>query len=184
MDFVGKIAKIKEKIVYLYNKNKKIFIGAVVCFFGFVVLIYFYFFNSKKSSTSIKNNSVNISISDYTDMVENKLENMLSTIKNISFVNVFVMVDSLPINNYLFETENSKNTNSNGIISEINKSSIVYEKNGSNSTPVLVSTTLPKITGVLIVTSKINTSTKLSIINSVSIVLNVDESCITLLQEG
>ena len=60
---------------------------------------------------------------------------------------------------------------------------VVFEKNGSSSNPIVVATIAPKISGVLIVVNKIQASTKLSIINSVSIVLNVPESCITILQE-
>ena len=93
------------------------------------------------------------------------------------------MVDSTPKIEYLTEKSeeiSGDSANKNSVVSE----SVVFEKNGSISTPVVVTTIMPKVTGVLIVTNQINNSTKLSIISSVSTVLNIDKSCISLLQEG
>jgi len=173
--------KFKTFVKNLYDKNRRLFFMSV----GLIVLLIALtagsvFASGEKKSASEKEE--NISISSYTSNLESKLKSMLLKIKTVSEVDVLIMVDSTPKVNYLTESEESEIVNSAGSTKTIT-TKVVYEKEGSINRPVVVSTSMPKVVGVLIVTNKIDASTKLSIINSVSVVLNVDETCITILQE-
>ena len=68
-------------------------------------------------------------------------------------------------------------------ISRTKTEEVVYEKNGSNSSAIVVSKTMPKIVGVWIVINEVSPSTKLAITNSICSVLNIDASSISILQE-
>ena len=174
---------LKTKIKELSTKNKKTFFISVVLLVAFIFLIITIAFSGsgKKSETSKTTNQ--ISVSEYASNIEKKLVDIISKLESVKDVSVFVMVDSTPKIEYLTEKSeeiSGDSANKNSVVSE----SVVFEKNGSISTPVVVTTIMPKVTGVLIVTNQINNSTKLSIISSVSTVLNIDKSCISLLQEG
>ena len=93
------------------------------------------------------------------------------------------MTNGTSTDNYLFETDivnNSSQSNQN--ITE--KKEVVYQKNGSSNQPVKISTSYPEITGVLIYINKIDAIIKINIQKAISTVLNVDQSCIYILQEG
>lgn len=174
---------LKEKICVFYRKNKKIFFSCVACFIVLIGLIFSSFTDLSKKSKSKKTESSSISITNYASEIETKLKNMISNLKDVSSVSIFVMVESTPNIKYLTETNEKTEIKDGNSVSEIT-TTVVFEKNGSISTPVVVTTLMPKVTGVLIVVNKINASTKLAIINSISVVLNIEESCISILQES
>lgn len=183
MKGIFNISKLKQGLSKFYQKNKNLFFACLICIVGIAFL-----FVSSISSINKKNYSKakvesTFSVTEYADNVEKKIINIISNIGSIKHVNAFVMVETTPTFSYLTEKKETTVTNNEGTKTEIT-TTVVFEKNGSISTPVIVTTLMPKITGVLIITNKISASTKLSIINSISIVLNVDESCISLLQES
>ena len=173
------------KISNLKDKFKKIISNKILVFFAlflvFVILIF-----SIKTPTNKKIEQKQIqpdSISNFSAAVENKLEIMLNKIDEINSVSVFIALESTPKIEYLTESEeviNSSDKNS----TSTKSTTVVFEKNGSVHTPVVVTTIMPKVAGVLIVTNKISASTKHAIINSVSVVLNIDVSSISILQES
>lgn len=183
MKNIAFFSKLKEKICVFYKKNKKIFFACVFCF-ALIIALCFSSISSLSKTTKKKSNSSkeSMSVTEYATAVEEKLKNLISKLDCISSIDVFVMVEASPTVTYLTEKKESTVTNSAGTTSEIT-TTVVFEKNGSVSTPIVVTTIMPKVTGVLIVTNKINSSTKLSIVNSISMVLNIDESCISILQE-
>ena len=175
---------LKNKICTFYKKDKKIFIAIIVCFiifFGLIISIISDFGKNKSSKPVTKN--ISIDVSNYALSVESKLEQMILKLDSVKTVSVLIMVESSPTITYLTETTEKTEQKENNISSE-KSTAVVFEKNGSISTPIVVATLNPKITGVLIVTNKISSSTKIAIKNSVSVVLNIDESCISLLQES
>lgn len=180
--FMQYFAKIKNFLLDAYSKNKRRFIlfsGLCVVFFVCFICVFLVPKNGvKKSNIS----GEIVSIDSYADGLENKIESALLNMKSVSKVEVFVMVESSPVKNFLMETEVVKVGGENG--STTTSSKVVYNKNGSSTSPVEISTTMPKVTGVLIFINKIDASTKLSIINAVSVVLNVDSSCISILQDN
>ena len=108
---------------------------------------------------------------------------MLLEINEVTSASVMVMVESSPKIEYLTEREEDVKTDEKGSSSVVS-TTVVFEKNGSVNTPIVVTTIMPKVTGVFIVLNKISPSTKISIINSISIVLNIDSKCISILQES
>lgn len=142
------------------------------------------FFTSKNNSSSKNNTSVSTGILDYTNSVENKLESMLLSLSGISSASVFVMVEATPTVTYLTETEEVTTTNASGSSTTTKTTTVVFEKDGSISTPITVTTILPKVTGVMVVLNKVSPSTKLNITNAIATVLNIDVSCISILQES
>lgn len=174
--------KIKQFFVKFYTTNKKlffIFIGlCVVVIGGFCSIVV-------KENRAVTNNTktqIETQSSDYASSIENKIKKVLNSLDAIKKVDVFVMVDSSQKNEYLTETETVKNLMG-GTETETKKETIVFEKDGSKSSPVVVSKVNPKITGVLICINKIDASTKVSILNSLATVLNIDSSCISILQD-
>lgn len=179
------VQNLKSNILGLYNKNKKVFFACTALSVILVILVFSVMFSGTKKKTDkskINSNATTISVSEYALSIENKLKNMIEKLDSVKDVSVFVMVDSSPKIEYLTETTTDTKTTENGTNSTISET-VVFEKNGSISTPVVVTTIMPKVTGVLISVKGIDAMTKLSIINSVSIVLNIDESCISILQE-
>ena len=183
MNIFTLFSKIKEKIKPLFLNKKKslILVSAII-----VALVLFFIPSilKKQNNESQSPKIEDVSVSEYSKNVEEKLESMLLKISEINSASVMVMIESTPQIQYLTETEETLETDEKGGSSSIKSTTVVFEKDGSVSTPVVVTTVMPKVTGVLIVLNKISASTKLSIINSISVVLNIDASCISILQES
>lgn len=176
------IEKIKCFFTKFYKTNKKLFMVVVVLVvMVFCGLISMFSSKSNKSNSAIQNSS-NASVDGYAELIEGKIENILSSLSVVDDVDAFVMLESSVITNYLIEKEQTITTNGSSTTESLSET-VVLEKDGSSQSPVIVSTTLPKILGVLIYVNKIDSSTKVAIINALSVVLNVDESCISILQD-
>ena len=173
--------KIKDNIAKIYNKNKKLFISVLllcVLLFGYCA---FLMSSKEKSNNTIESkNETKLSASNYEDMLELKIKNMLLEIDEVKSAGVMVVCDGSEVNHYL-KDNSSTNTTSENSTSQTITEETVYEKSGSNSVPVLEYTIFPKVIGVMVVVNKISPSTKLTIINSISVVLNIDASCISII---
>ncbi len=179
MKFKAIFNNIKEKISGLYKSNKKLFF-AFIAVLIVAAIVLFLPLESSKSNQSNSEQTENISPSlSYAEMLENKLANMLLKVSNIKSAKVLVMVDSSEKYIYLTQSESTKTGES-----EVLKEEVVYEKNGSSQSPIKVMTEYPKVSGVMIVTNKIDASTKISIQNAIAGVLNIDSTCIFILQDG
>lgn len=176
---------LKTKISSLYSKNKKLFILTSILIF--ILVITFIAYPKTKSSknqttkTEIANDS-NQTSTDYALILENKLEEMLLSIGEVKKASVMVVCESSVTYDYL---KNRKETTSGSgeNISKTIDEEVAYEKNGSSSSPIIISTKMPKIVGVWVIINSVSASTKLSIINSIGSVLNLDETSISILQE-
>lgn len=173
---------LKEKFLGLGKKGKRLLFVAVIV----IIIMLAIFFSAlfPKSKNNAQSNQNAFSVTDYAAGIEKKLEQILLATSSVTKVSVFVVVDSTPKVEYLTDTEQTSSTNSTGNTTTTSSETAVFEKNGSVSTPVVVKTTMPSVLGVLIVTNKISASTKYNIINSVSVVLNIDSGRISILQEG
>ena len=174
--------KLKDKFFGLKNsKNRKnlfLILGLIIG----VILLIISFIIQPKTKVEIKDKT-EISVSSYSSSIESKLEQMLLNLNEITNVEVMVMVESAPKIEYLTEKKEEIKTDDKGSSSVVS-TTVVFEKNGSVSTPVVVTTIMPKITGVFVVMNQVSASTKISIINSISVVLNIDQTCISILQES
>ena len=166
----------------LFKTNKKLFFTSIFAIVVLSVLLVFSVFSDAKKENQENSHISAPAITEYSEKIEAKLVSLISSLEEVNSVSAFVMVDSTPTTQYLMESEESSSPSDKGTLSTKSET-VVFEKNGSVSTPVVVTVIAPKITGVLIVVNKISASTKLSIINSISVVLNVPESCISILQE-
>ncbi len=177
------LSKIKERFVPMFkNKNKtKLFL--YICIFLLIVIFAFPLFFKKDETNSSEKIEKKISVTEYSKSIELKLETMLQGLSEVTSVSAMVMVDSSPKVEYLTEIETITEITEKGS-SKTEATTVVFEKDGSISTPIVITTIMPKITGVLLVLNDISASTKYNIINSVSIVLNIDSSCISILQES
>ena len=176
-------SSIKSKLSFLYGKNKKVFTWGIVL----VILIAVFLFAFPKENDKNKNETEESeplkSVSfGYEEELESKIQKMLVSMSEVSVANVMVVCDSSEHFEYLknvSETSSGSGDSASKTITE----EVVYEKNGSSSSPIIVSKTMPKILGVWIVINQVSPSTKLAITNSICSVLNVDVSCISILQE-
>lgn len=183
MKFFGSISNFWSNLKNQFRSNKKLFLATIILIV-FVVVIFLSTFSFGNNSEDNSSSSKVVSVSDYAQNIELKLTKMISQMDTVSNVSVFVMVDATPEIKYLTETKKEETTSSAGNTTSTETVTVVFEKNGSISTPVVLTTIMPKVSGVMIVTNKISSSTKISIINAVAIVLNIDSSCISFLQES
>ena len=90
---------------------------------------------------------------------------MIIGVGEITSASVMVMVESTPKIEYLTEGEDTVETNEKGSTSTKSQT-VVFEKDGSVYSPVVITTLMPKVTGVLVVVNNVSASTKHSLINS------------------
>lgn len=183
MGFKKFFGNFKTKIFDSFGKNKKMLAISVVI----IMLVLFVIFafpkkiKSESNNTSSKTLSQNESL-DYEAELEQKIKNMLLSIDEVSSANVMIVCETSVTYNYL-KNKDETTTTSDGSSSKVTSEEVAYEKNGSSSSPIIVSKNMPKVVGVWVVLNSVSASTKLSIIKSLSVVLNIDETSISILQE-
>lgn len=174
----------KNKISSLYSKNKKLFV--FTCVLIAVVLLCFFAFpktsSLTKTKTKTEQNTKSLNqTTDYSERLAGKIEEMLLAIDEVKQANVLVVCESTEIYDYL---KNRKETTSGGEDKSTTlEENVAYEKEGSSSTPIIITTKMPKVVGVWVIINTVSASTKLAITNSISSVLNIDETSISILQE-
>ena len=180
----GFISKIFSKVTaceFLKNGKFKILIAVILMF---VVLIIFAssFFDSGSSKVKQTSNETKFTSMEYCEVLENRLVNVLSCIKGVGDVKVFVMVDSSPEIKFLEEQNSSSTQNGENSIESI-QTTIVMAKDGSVTSPIVTIELLPKITGVLIVASGASDiKLKTTLINATASVLSVNISNVEVLE--
>lgn len=162
-------------------KNFKHFKTIVVSVLIVIVLLIFISSFSSKKTVSVNNETkTSLSSLEYSKQQENRLESILSGVKGISNVRVYVMVDESPEIVYLENKTTSANGEGN-ITSQTTTSVMV--KNGQVTTPVVVKEILPKIKGVLIVAKGGgDLKMKTTLTNIVASVLTVNISNVEVLE--
>lgn len=169
---IGFIGKIKAN---KFLKNKHIVRTAVIALLCIVVLLVVSCFSSTKPKTENTLNTTSVSNSsaiEYANLVSSNLQNIVNNIKGISNARVMVVVEESPTIKYLTETNSSSG-----------EVTIVYDKQGSTYRPVAIAELLPKITGILVVAKGVSDLTiKYNLLNAISVVYNIDVSCIDILE--
>lgn len=174
------ISSIKNKLSS--SKNKKFWIlGTILVVLICLSVFVFPSSNKSKDDENLAKQQTSISVEKYEYEIEQKLKQMLLSISEISEADVMVVCDATEVVEYL-KNKTETTSGSGDTASKTTTEEVVYEKNGSNSSAIVVSKTNPKIVGVWIVINEVSPSTKLSIINSISSVLNINESSISILQ--
>jgi len=164
-------------------KSNKLFVFILI---GLILIIFLSCFispSSKKTTKTTNNFQSNNLAEEYCKSLENRLINVLESVKGVGSVKVLIMVDSSPQVKYLEET--TKTTSNSDLKTGADKieTTIVLCKDGTLTYPIVVVETLPKITGVLIVASGVSDiKMKTTLINVTSSVLSVDVSNVEVLE--
>lgn len=181
---MGKLMdKIKAKLNSGGGVRKKVQLVIAGLLAIIMLIIFIKSFKTKSSALSYKSEE-NISVeqddeTDYVMSLEARLTTILSSIKGVENVKVFVMTEASV--KRVYAVDEDKQLESDGNNGKY-KSEIVFEKNGSSSTPVVSVEVYPEITGVLIVADGVNDEKlRLMVINAVSVALNIQNSKIEVL---
>lgn len=142
------------------------------------------FFNGIKgggTETKPQTDNINTQSKDipYTENLEQRLEKILASIDGIGEVNAFVMTETSVRTIYVGDEEEKTSGDNSSTTKSLE---IVFEKNGSVSTPIVSLEIYPEITGVLIVAEGTNDEKlRLLVINAVSVALGIENSKIEVL---
>ncbi|MCR5553428.1 MAG: hypothetical protein K6F08_01650 [bacterium] len=162
--------KLKELLSKLKLSKKAMFSLCAVLFLIVIAIFATSFKSTNKISEKTKTETA---VSSYQTFIEGRLVNIISSIKGLDNVKVYVSVGSSP--EIVYATDKSSDSTKNG-------ETIVFSKNSSQTTPVIISEKYPEILGVLIVCKGITQKLNLDLTNSLSLVLNVPISCIQILE--
>lgn len=145
-----------------------IILGAVV------ILIYLSSMCSSTKSKSQQSSTASItSISEYSNFLENKLENVLAKIEGAGNVAAMITFESGTEFVYAQNEESKTNSNTNaGVTTAVTTTSISpYTKNAEG---LIVKEILPKVSGVIVVASGAkDTKVKLEIVKAIQAILEV-----------
>lgn len=166
-------------------KNIEIYLA--IAAFAIIMLIYFStnpLFKSNSNKTTEKNYYT--SAYDYAKETEQRLSNILSTVKGAGKVEVMISFESTPERVIAYVVSNSTSRSSNGDNN--------YNENTQNTSspqiihldgdqiPLIIKEISPKVKGVIVVAEGAdNIKTKIEIINAVSVLLEINAEQITVL---
>lgn len=170
-----------DKFKALYQRIKKvkhIHVYIAVGLALIIAIIYFSsVFNKQKEASSTKDDNINQEFSsslEYVDYLENKLESVLTKVKNAGDVEVIITLEKGF--EYVYVTEDETRTTSNG--TTVTTSSVVLV----DGQPVLEKEIYPIISGLVVVASGASdVSVKMNILSVIQTVIDVDNSKINIL---
>ena len=180
----NKSEKPKTKINFMKlfsGKNLKIII---LCIIFLVALILFLKMSGTKTTTkTTMTSSIQYQTSlDYSKQLETKLESVLSQIKGAGNVKVMITLDGSPELVYAMDSNEKVSNNTGGSTTTSSSTPILVQTNGTTS-PLILTEVLPKVKGVIVVSSGANDiSIKLDILNSVSTLLDISTDKINVLK--
>ena len=148
-----------------------------------VVIAFIMYLNIGENETTIvsTNNSSYISTLEYSKEIEIKLENILSKIDGAGNVSVMVSLDGSP--ELIYATDNDTKTSSSSTGTTTTTSSNLIIINGSNDGALILKESLPKVKGVIVVSSGAdNIAIKLDMLNAVSKLLDLPIDQINILK--
>ena len=175
------INNFKEKFKILFDKIKKvkhiyIYVGIILG----ILLVGGYFISlptgkESNSTTTDKNQTEFSSSAEYIGYLENKLENVIASLKGVGETEVIVTLEKGF--EYIYQTEEETRTTTNG--TSISSTSVVLV----NGQPIIVEEIYPVVQGVVIVAQgagEINT--RMNILNLVQTIINLDTSQIKIIE--
>lgn len=181
--------KITDKVKNWFNetkllKSKPIKYTLIVAIFLIlcVLLININFSSSTTEKTNVESSGYTyINSIDYSTMLENKFEHVLSKIDGVGEITVMVTLETsstLILANSVDEKTNktTSGTNSSSYTTTVTDP-IIIDINGTSS-PLVISETLPKVKGVVVVAEGIknNVAIKINIINAVLALVDIPQN--------
>ena len=180
--------KFFELFKNIFNKvknNSRLKKYLFLCLIILIVFIFIFPFNSSKKQSSNKNSQNivynNCSALEYCEVIENKIENVLGSVKGVGNVKVFVSINEGPKTVYLTETQNTENS-SDGKVNKTQEEIIYTQKVDGDSIPVEMKQILPEIQAVLIVVEGADLKMQNTITNVVASVLSISVSRVEVLE--
>lgn len=172
-----------EKLLEKFNITNKKGIENLVIFLVLVIIVMVVINSLFTDNEEVIVQTVNKeAINNKNDEIEEKLENILSTIKGVGKVNVMVSyknsIEKIPI----YDTKETKtvtnekdNNGGERKTEEINTEyNVIFEEGGNNKTAIIKQNILPEIIGVIVTAEGAeNNSIKENIINAVVAVTNI-----------
>ena len=173
----SRLCDIRKIFSKLNSVGKIKLIIALACF---IVLLFIFSSSFVKPSSFGKTSNTIVEASSYVEKTEFRLQSLLSSVKGLSNVKVFVYVKSTEEIVYLKDkVNNDNNVKDDSSMKEVT----IFNKDGSSSTAVVVLTKYPTIEGILIVANGVNDiKLKLKIIDAVSCVLSIAPKNIEVLE--
>lgn len=167
----------------LTGRNLKIVILIVVGIIAMMIVL-------SLNETKDKNISVSSdSVYDYKNTleycaeIENKLESVLSNIKGAGQVRVMVTVDGSPEIVYAKDEDEKTSSNSSGTTTSSSSASPIIITVNGNSNALILTENLPKVKGVIVVSTGANdVGIKLDILNAVSMLLGISIDNVSVLK--
>lgn len=171
LQFVKKLKQVKH-------------IGLIIAIIFILILLLILFGNfnfSSKTSASVGTSTTYISSTQYAENLEEKLKTVLSKINGAKSVEVMITLQSGT--SYVLASNEETKTTTNGADSTttVSTNPIIIE-NGTDSNPIIISEVLPKILGVVVVSSgAYNVAVRLNLLNAVQTLLDLPASQIQIL---
>ena len=175
--------KPKFNFVKLFSgKNLKIIVLIIICIIGIVLFLKMTSTKTTNINSTTKTSSSYKTTLEYSEILENKLENVLSQIKGAGNVKVMITLEGSPELVYAMDSNEKVSNSQNGSTTTSATSPILIENKGASS-PLILTEKLPKVKGVIVVsTGASDIGIKLDILNSVSTLLDISTDKINVLK--
>lgn len=178
----SKFDKFKVFILGFFNKkNIKVIVAVVLML---IALILYIGLGSGKEYSQAESTAKDnyITTMEYCEKLESKLQSIISQIDGAGNVKVMVTVDGSPELIYVSDTDTKTSTTTNGTTTTTTSSPIIVGS-GSNSNGIVMTEKLPKVKGVIVVsTGAGQIGIKLDILNAVATLLDISTDNITILK--
>lgn len=180
--FLNRVKESLGKSKLKLNKKSQLVLAGILALVMVIIFINGIKTSAKKSDAQPKMNETETTTSSrsYEQQLEQRLEKIISSINGVGEVSAFVMTETSVKTIYAGNEEIK--TNGENSSASTNSFEIVFEKNGTATTPIVSLEIYPEITGVLIVAEGVNDEKlRLSVINAVSVALSLENSKIEVL---
>ena len=177
----------KTKFRFNFFKGKKINdkIKIAVAFMLFLVIIAIFVGGIENDKGAKKENDQQqqIEYSDYVANIENRLVKVISAVKGVQNVSVFVYVENSPRLVLAEDIEQEEKRGTDGTVTISKTVTTVITKDGSENKTVCIMEIYPEIVGVLVVADGAsNEKTRLSSLNAVTVLLGIENTRVEVLE--
>lgn len=170
-----------KKAINKIKSDKKTKLLALLGIFAIVFLFISEISGGGDRDVKEKENKSFCDISSYSDEIENKLENIISSIEGAGKTNVMVTIDTSEENIYAKESKNNSEDKENNSKNSSEYEYVIIKTASSKEEGLLLKVTQPDVRGVAIVCAGADiASVRESIINTVSSVLDIKKNKISI----
>ena len=174
----------KSRLLQLFTKrNIKIICLAIIGVVGLLVVVGVFDSNGDDITSLEQSSSTYLSTLDYCRELESKLQSLIENVDGAGKVKVMISVDGSPEIIYASDKSETNSTNMSGSSTSTNTSSPIIVEVGGKSSALILTENLPKVKGVIVVSSGAgNVAVKLNILNAVSTLLGISSDQVSVLK--